>query len=80
MLRALAQSMARELGPQGIHVGHVVIDSQIATPTARERQPDHDPNTMLDPDALAETYLRLHRQPHTVWTLELDVRPALEKF
>ncbi|MCW2242450.1 SDR family NAD(P)-dependent oxidoreductase [Azospirillum canadense] len=79
-LRALAQCMARELGPQGIHVGHVVIDGQIATPTARERQPDRDPDTMLDPDALAETYVHLHRQPRTVWTLELDVRPAVEKF
>ena len=79
-LRALAQSMARELGPHGIHVGHVVIDGQIATPIARERQPDRDPDTMLDPDALAETYLHLHRQPRTVWTLELDVRPAVEEF
>jgi NAD(P)-dependent dehydrogenase (short-subunit alcohol dehydrogenase family) len=79
-LRALAQSMARELGPQGIHVGHVVIDGQIATPTAREREAGRDLDTMLDPGALAETYLHLHRQPRTVWTLEVDVRPAVEKF
>ncbi|HET8726400.1 MAG TPA: SDR family NAD(P)-dependent oxidoreductase [Alphaproteobacteria bacterium] len=79
-LRALAQSMARELGPQGIHVAHVVIDGQIATPRALERQPDRDPATMLDPGGLAETYLHLHRQPPSVWTLELDVRPAAERF
>lgn len=79
-LRALAQSMARELGPRGVHVAHVVIDGQIATPQARERQPDRDPATMLDPEALAETYLSLHRQAPSTWTFELDVRPAVETF
>lgn len=79
-LRALAQSMARELGPQGVHVAHVVIDGQIATPRLFDRQPDRDAQTTLDPDALAETYLQLHRQPSRIWTMELDARPSTERF
>jgi NAD(P)-dependent dehydrogenase (short-subunit alcohol dehydrogenase family) len=73
-LRALAQSMAREFGPRGIHVAHVVVDGQIDTPRVRE---DH---TMLSPDAIAETYWQLHSQDRTAWTLELDLRPAVESF
>jgi NAD(P)-dependent dehydrogenase (short-subunit alcohol dehydrogenase family) len=79
-LRALAQSMAREFGPQGIHVAHVVIDGQINTPRVRERFPDREAHTMLSPDAIAETYWRLHAQDRTAWTLELDLRPAVESF
>lgn len=79
-LRALAQSMARELGPQGIHVAHIVIDGQIDTPKLRARTPDREDHTLLNPDAIAETYWQLYRQDPTVWTLELDVRPAVEKF
>ena len=79
-LRALAQSMAREFGPQGIHVAHVVIDGQINTPRVRERDPDREEHTMLSPDAIAETYWRLHIQDRTAWTLELDLRPAVESF
>ena len=59
-LRALAQSMARELGPKGIHVAHVVIDGQIATPFYLEAQPDRDPQTLLSPESIAEQYLQLH--------------------
>jgi NAD(P)-dependent dehydrogenase (short-subunit alcohol dehydrogenase family) len=70
-LRALAQSMARELGPQGIHVGHVIIDGGIGT-NAGESQ--------LAPDAIADSYWHLHRQPKSAWTLELDLRPWVEKF
>ena len=79
-LRALAQSMAREFGPQGIHVAHVIIDGQINTPSARERSPEREEHTMLSPDTIAETYWQLHIQDHTAWTLELDLRPAVEGF
>ena len=79
-LRALAQSMAREFWPQGIHVAHVVIDGQINTPRAREMSPGRDEHTMLAPDAIAEAYWQLHTQDLTAWTLELDLRPAVESF
>jgi len=79
-LRALAQSMAREFGPQGIHVAHVIIDGQIDTPRLREMSPDREDHTMLSPDAIAETYWQLHRQDPTAWTLELDLRPSVESF
>lgn len=79
-LRALAQSMAREFGPQGIHVAHIIIDGQIDTPRLRDRAPDRDSHTLLDPNAIAETYWQLHQQDPTVWTLELDLRPAVEQF
>ena len=79
-LRALAQSMAREFWPQGIHVAHVVIDGQINTPRVREMSPDREEHTMLSPDAIAEAYWRLHDQNRTAWTLELDLRPAVESF
>jgi NAD(P)-dependent dehydrogenase (short-subunit alcohol dehydrogenase family) len=74
-LRALSQSMARELGPQGIHVAHIVIDGQIGPEEAGAAPP-----TRLAPDALAEAYWQLHRQHPSTWTLELDLRPAAEKF
>lgn len=79
-LRALAQSLAREVGPEGIHVSHVIIDGQIDTPQTRERQPDRATHTLLDPDAIAAAYLALHRQGRTAWTLEMDLRPAVESF
>jgi NAD(P)-dependent dehydrogenase (short-subunit alcohol dehydrogenase family) len=79
-LRALAQSMARELGPRGIHVAHVVIDGQIDTARVRSMMPGRDALTMLAPDAIAETYWQLHQQHPTAWTQELDLRPAPEKF
>lgn len=79
-LRALAQSMAREFGPQGIHVAHVVIDGQINTPRLREAQPDREESTTLSPESIAETYWQLHAQDPTTWTLELDLRPAPESF
>ncbi len=79
-LRALAQSMAREFGPQGIHVANVIIDGQINTLRARERFPDREEHTMLSPDAIAETYWRLHAQDPTAWTLVTDLRPAVESF
>jgi NAD(P)-dependent dehydrogenase (short-subunit alcohol dehydrogenase family) len=79
-LRALAQSMAREFGPQGIHVSHVIIDGQINTPSIREMMPDREEHTMLSPDAIAETYWQLHSQDRTAWTLESDLRPSVESI
>ncbi len=79
-LRALAQSVAREFGPQGIHVAHVVIDGQIGTPAAHEREPARAEGTLVEPDAIADTYWNLYQQPRSAWTLETDLRPYLEKF
>jgi NAD(P)-dependent dehydrogenase (short-subunit alcohol dehydrogenase family) len=77
-LRGLAQSMARELAPQGIHVGHVVIDGGIRS-QARQVPPDR-PDSLLDPDAIAQTYLDLLRQPRSAWAWEIELRPWVEKF
>lgn len=83
-LRALAQSMARELGPQGIHVAHVVIDGAIDTDFIRTRFPERyalkDEGGILEPEHIARQYVMLHRQPRDAWTHELDLRPWLEKF
>ena len=79
-LRALAQSMARELGPRGVHVAHIVLDGQIDTPRVREMSPGREDHTLLSPDAIADTYWQLHSQHQTAWTLELDLRPAVESF
>lgn len=77
-LRGMAQSMARELAPKGIHVGHIVIDGGIRNPTRTE--PPDRPDSLLDPDAIAESYLHLLRQPRSAWTWEIEVRPWLERF
>jgi short-subunit dehydrogenase len=83
-LRSLAQSMARELGPQGIHVAHVVIDGAIDTPFIAERFPERyalkAQEGILSPDAIAENYWQLHRQHRSAWTHELDLRPWIEKW
>jgi NADP-dependent 3-hydroxy acid dehydrogenase YdfG len=79
-LRALAQSLAREFGSQGVHVAHAMIDGLIDTPSVRERFPQHQPDTLILPDAIAKIYWQLHQQPATAWTLELDIRPSVEKF
>ncbi|MBZ0217944.1 MAG: SDR family NAD(P)-dependent oxidoreductase [Fimbriimonadaceae bacterium] len=77
-LRGLAQSMARELQPKGIHVCHIVIDGAVRNPGRRE---DADrPDSMLDPDAIAETYLQLIRQPRNAWSWEMELRPWTERF
>jgi NAD(P)-dependent dehydrogenase (short-subunit alcohol dehydrogenase family) len=78
-VRGMAESMARELGPEGIHVAHVVIDGQIATPTMRQ-QSDRAEDSLLDPDEIAESYWHLVEQDRTSWTLELDLRPYVENF
>ena len=77
-LRGMAQSMARELSPQGIHVGHVVIDGGIRNP-GRSEPPDR-PDSMLDPDAIAQSYLDLLRQHRSAWAWEIELRPWVEKF
>jgi NAD(P)-dependent dehydrogenase (short-subunit alcohol dehydrogenase family) len=77
-LRGLAQSMARELGPQGIHVAHFIIDGVIRNP-GRTEPPDR-PDSMLDPDAIAAAYLQLLGQPRSAWTWEMELRPWVEKF
>jgi NAD(P)-dependent dehydrogenase (short-subunit alcohol dehydrogenase family) len=83
-LRMLAQSMARELGPQGIHVAHVVIDGGIDTEFVRGLRPDFDElkarDGVLSPDAIASNYVALHHQSRSAWTHELDLRPWIESF
>lgn len=83
-LRMCAQSMARELGPIGIHVAHVVIDGAIDTDFIRERHPDFDAakaaDLILSPDAIASNFVMLHNQPRSAWTHELDLRPWGEKW
>jgi NAD(P)-dependent dehydrogenase (short-subunit alcohol dehydrogenase family) len=77
-LRGLAQSMARELSPQGIHVAHFVIDGGIRS-TARTEPVDR-PDSMLDPDAIASSYWSVLQQPRSAWTWEIELRPWVEKF
>lgn len=83
-LRNMAQSVARELGPKGIHVAHVIIDGVIhgdrANALIADLQSRFGPDGMLEPDHIAENYLILHRQHRTAWTHELDLRPWSEKF
>jgi NAD(P)-dependent dehydrogenase (short-subunit alcohol dehydrogenase family) len=79
-LRALAQSMARELQPRGVHVAHVVIDGRIRHPDVVEKGGGHAGDDLLEPEAIAEAYYQLHLQPRSAWTLELDLRPWVEKF
>lgn len=77
-LRGLAQSMARELAPHGIHVAHVVVDGGIRS----GRRPDapDKPDSMLDPDAIAASYVHLLRQPRSAWSWEIELRPWVERF
>lgn len=79
-LRALAQSMARELQPTGIHVAHVVIDGRIRPTSAVERGVPPEGDDMLHSAAIAEAYYQLHLQPRSAWTQEMDLRPWVEKF
>lgn len=88
-LRLLGQSMARELGPQGIHVAHLVIDAGVDTAFVRDRivsargaeaMDSLPPDTLMDPNSIAEAYWQLHRQPRDAWTHELDLRPYGETW
>jgi hypothetical protein len=77
-LRGLAQSAARELMPQGIHVAHFVIDGGVRS-AARPNPPDR-PDSMLDPAGIAQTYLDVLRQPRSAWSFEVELRPWVETF
>lgn len=77
-LRGLSQSMARELQPQGIHVCHFVIDGGIKS--ARREEPAGNPDSLLDPDAIAASYLHVLQQPRSAWSQEFELRPFVEKF
>lgn len=83
-LRALAQSMARELGPMGIHVAHPIIDGAIDTEFIRTQFPERyamkDQDGIVNPEHIADAYWMLHQQPRDAWTHELDLRPYMEKF
>lgn len=79
-LRALAQCLARELGPENIHVAHVIIDGQIRSEKYEQLLEERGPDSLLEPSAIAEQYWQLHRQDRSAWTQELDLRPWVEKF
>ena len=79
-LRGLAQVMARDLGPQGIHVAYINVDGPIDMPFIRQMRPNIEQEDMLAPSAIAETYWHLAHQDRSAWTQELDVRPFKEKF
>ena len=87
-LRALAESMARELGPQNIHVSHLVIDAGVDTAWVREMikkgrgedAPDLPPDTLMNPSSVADAYWALHTQPRDAWTFELEIRPFGERW
>lgn len=79
-MRGIVQSMARELGPRGIHVAHIIIDGQIDTPRVRKMFTGREDDTFLNPDQIAENYWHLVNQDKTTWTLELDLRPYVEEF
>lgn len=83
-IRAVAQSAARELGPQGIHVAHLIIDAGVDTAWVRERIREHggdeESRVLMRPEAVAEAYWALHQQPKDAWTFEQDIRPFSEKW
>ena len=83
-LRALAQSMARELGPMGVHVGHIIVDGMIDSEAVKSKFPEEaealPEGGMLDPDHIAEAYWAMHTQPKDAWTFEMDIRPSVERW
>lgn len=86
-LRALTQSLAREIGPKGVHVAHIVIDAGVDMPAIHERRKkkfgeDHvdDENILVKPDSIAETFMQIHEQPLDAWTHEIDLRPFGENW
>ncbi|MGH8760360.1 MAG: SDR family NAD(P)-dependent oxidoreductase, partial [Burkholderiales bacterium] len=79
-LRSLAQSLARQLGPENIHVAHVVIDGVVALERTRKLMPDRKDEFFMQPDAIADSVFHLTTQPRSAWTFELDLRPFAEKW
>ncbi len=79
-LRALAQSLAREMHPDGVHVAHVILDGQVASERLAGLAAERPEDALLSPDAIADSYLHLHRQHRSAWTQELDLRPWVERF
>jgi hypothetical protein len=83
-IRAVAQAAARELGPKGIHVAHLVIDAGVDTAWVRERMAEAgvsgDDRVLMRPESVAETYWQLHQQPDDAWTFEIEIRPSVEKW
>lgn len=79
-MRGLASSLAREVGPKGIHVAHIIIDGIINTPSLRERYQFEEGDPLLEPDAIADTYWALVQQERSAWSFEIDVRPHNEEF
>jgi NAD(P)-dependent dehydrogenase (short-subunit alcohol dehydrogenase family) len=79
-LRGLAQSMARELGPKGVHVAHIIIDGQIYAERYEHLLAERGSDSLLQPDAIADVYFNLHEQPRSAWAHEMDLRPWSEKF
>jgi NADP-dependent 3-hydroxy acid dehydrogenase YdfG len=77
-LRGLASSLARELSPKGVHVAHFIIDGGIRS--TNRADPNDNPDSTLDPDAIAETYWHVATQPRSAWTWEVELRPWVEKF
>ena len=76
-LRALSQSLAKEFGPQGVHVGHIIADGGFDTPLRREMDPDGNEETLMSTEGMAESYWFLHTQPKRAWSWEIDLRPYL---
>jgi NAD(P)-dependent dehydrogenase (short-subunit alcohol dehydrogenase family) len=79
-LRALSQSLAKEFGPQGVHVGHIVADGVFDTPIRKQMSPDDDGENWMSTDAMAQSYWALHTQPKRAWSWEIDLRPYLVRF
>ena len=79
-LLMLAQSMARELSPKGIHIGHIIIDGQIRSSRYSQLESKRPPDGLIDPDAIADLYWQIYKQPRSAWTLETEIRPWVEKF
>ena len=79
-LRALAQCMAREFQPKGVHVAHFIIDGLIYSKKMEKMMKNLDKNTCLNPDSIANTYYNVYAQDKSAWTLELELRPYVEKF
>ena len=80
VLHGLAQSMARELHPKGIHVAHFVIDGGVRNPATGRVESADALDSFLDPDAIAQTYLAVLKQPRSAWSLEVELRPWVERF